>query len=324
MTMIDPGSAKSEKPPASAMACSTLTRPRIGYPPGRATSPVTKSRGAFTSRTITVTFGCCTYGLSPSRISASSCAAVFPSALSSPTIGREMNPSGRTGTVRDRSGSRHTATSRTSSRPILYGSSGGAGTRFVWWAQPTRSITAIHAPPHALFTTIARVSLRFETQMPVAAVSSRCASRPRRQAPVIPRGVLVRGAVAGVGAKFFSPRVGTEVHTGRPPMAPARKPGSALADGHRPLPSRARGKADGTWIEGTWRGGKYVHVQGDRSGGDGVRARGGDDGRARRVVGWIGGGRAAWAWRRGPGGHQLFSGRPRRRDAGGGRAPANA
>src|SRR5438552_7440576 len=115
-TLMLPRSATSASPPASASACSTPMLLRSGNAPGCPTMPVTKTRCPFTSWTMTVTCGSRTSEASCFCTVASSSRGVSPSALTSPSSGRVILPSGRMGTVRDSSGSFHTETSTTSSR----------------------------------------------------------------------------------------------------------------------------------------------------------------------------------------------------------------
>src|SRR5438067_2194473 len=115
-TLMLPRSANSASPPASASACSTPMLLRSGNAPGCPTMPVTKTRCPFTSWTMTVTCGSRTSEASCFCTVASSSRGVSPSALTSPSSGRVILPSGRMGTVRDSSGSFHTETSTTSSR----------------------------------------------------------------------------------------------------------------------------------------------------------------------------------------------------------------
>src|SRR5919201_6209067 len=98
---------------------------------------------------MTVTCGSRTSEASCFCTVASSSRGVRPSAFTSPSSGRVILPSGRMGTVRDRSGSFHTETSTTSSRlsrnsVMCFTSSSCTGAA---WEQPTATAaTAIKTP----------------------------------------------------------------------------------------------------------------------------------------------------------------------------------
>ena len=79
---------------------------------------MTKIRRLFIAVTTTVTRGSAMYFFSFSVIESFNCNGVSPAAITSFNSGIEILPSGRTGSVSDRSGSFHTEMCSVSSAPI--------------------------------------------------------------------------------------------------------------------------------------------------------------------------------------------------------------
>src|SRR6202022_580467 len=75
--------------------------------------------------TVTVTCGDVKYFIKPSRIAVANCMEVSPAAVTSLSNGKEIFPSGRTGIVREMSGSFQTSMRTISCGPILYSASAG-------------------------------------------------------------------------------------------------------------------------------------------------------------------------------------------------------
>jgi hypothetical protein len=129
ITIIPFRSANSVSPPAIARAWSDRDLASQGNAPGFCTSPVTYTAALLTSRTMTVTRGLWMYFCSRRAMSCSSSTRRARLGLHLADHRQGDEAVGSTGSVRDRSASRHTETSSTSSLPIRYGSLRGRDRR---------------------------------------------------------------------------------------------------------------------------------------------------------------------------------------------------
>src|SRR5260221_4988641 len=126
MMTMRPREAKSLKPPAIAMASRIVARLFSSYRPGSFTSPSTETLKLWTSLTTTETSGVVMYAVKLLRRASRSSTVVSPAACISGTSGREIRPSGRTGTTGLTASLFQTEMSRRSSGPMRYGSAAGA------------------------------------------------------------------------------------------------------------------------------------------------------------------------------------------------------